>query len=168
MHPLSGNLLRLKQQLSGPPRAHPILPPHPLFTFPLIDRRVRGSVDSGDNTASDPAVYHVKELGKHSYSHSLKGEGAGTRPCYIISWLNHTPADGDIVYDHAAVLCLHPSYLYSYARWGDGQTPFVLFFSKDNIPQRLNRYNSYFHKAWREHVHAYANRHVVHPSNREL
>jgi hypothetical protein len=125
-------------------------------------------LDSGDNTASDPAVYQVKELVKHSDSHSLKGEGAGTRLCYIISWLNHTPADGDIVYDHAAVLRLHPSNLSSGARWGDGQTPFALSFSKGNIPQRLNRHNSYFHIAWREHVHAYANRHVERPSNREL
>jgi hypothetical protein len=69
---------------------------------------------------------------------------------------------------HAAVLRLNPSYLTSYARWGDGHTPFALSSNKDNKTARLKRYNSYTLNAWKEHVVAYDNRHIVRPRAQEL
>jgi hypothetical protein len=104
----------------------------------------------------------------HHWNSAFATSGAGTELCYAIKWVGHPVKDGDQLFDHAAVLRLHPSYRAAYARWGDGDTTFAKTFTKDSQSARLRRYNFFFAKAHKEHVWAYANHDIPRPRGQEL
>jgi hypothetical protein len=104
----------------------------------------------------DHGLGTIQYIARHAYRKEFMRRGNCSGLGFLLKWVGYKLNECEPWWDVHAVLRIDPSYLSSYAIWGDGKTLFARVIKKSRIALRVDLLNKYFTALYEEHRYALA------------